>query len=249
MGDISEMRGLITVATIVSVTVALVLLMPSEMYATTYDQDLTTNPAANDLSELLGWNSTYAWNITAGAEQTTDINGYHYLLYTQNIFDNTLQLETYDGWWVFRWNFDRFKWYNWTSHADVSSVDILNRPYLNLTKLDDWDVLPVKLGAENSKCEIAISFAYDNTTYTGYIDAFDNNALTMVFNLDFSDRATSINAFELIGMVLFGALPNIDPVLSGIFAFIGWGIAAAVAYLMFIFTLRVIGAVFGGGGA
>jgi len=50
----------------------------------------------------------------------------------------------------------------------------------------------------------------------------------------------------MIGMLFTASLPDVDPSLNYIIAIPLW---ICCSYLIFIFVLRIIGAVFGGGGA
>lgn len=240
MGDISEMRALIVLFTIVSITITLILLIPPDFYVASIDP--ATAPDASP-QDLIAWNSTYTLNITSHTSQDFPLNGYNWEMTSD---DTTLQLGTYASWWVFIWDYDDCSWFYGT--ADLTEImEFTNLKYLNVTGLTADP--PVALVCKNSKTEIKVTLTYNSTAFISYADALDSNELKAVFFVDWNDRNTSMNAFQLIGMVLTASLPDINPILGIVFGFIGWGLIAAASYLVFIFALRIVGAIFGGGGA
>lgn len=240
MGDISEMRGLIVLFSIVAVTISLILLIPSEFYVASVDPSSTPNA---DIPSIIAWNSTYILNITSHTSQQFVINGYNWEMTSD---DTTLQLGTYSSWWVFTWDYDDCSWYSGVLDL-TSQQGFTELKYLNVTLLTSDP--PTALTCKNDKTEIKVTLTYNSTAYSNYADALDSDDLKAVFFVDWDDRNTSMNALQLVGLVLTGGLPNIHPALSVVFGFIGWAVVAAAVYLSFIFVLRVVGAVFGGGGA
>jgi hypothetical protein len=102
------------------------------------------------------------------------------------------------------------------------------------------------LKAQNSKTKVSVSFAYNTSAYTCFSDAYNAHDCAMLIKYDLNDRNTSINALTLISMLFTAQLPMVDPTINLLLAFPLW---ACTSYLIFIFVLRIIGAVFGGGGA
>lgn len=248
MGDISEMRGVVVLFTIISVTISLILLIPSEFYSSSASP--ATSPNA-DINPLIAWNNTYVANLTYNAfvdtSTTFSINGYNYGI---NVYPGgEVNIHTYESWWVFEWGRDDFKWY----HLGVIKSEPLI--YLGVTfegvKSSTVDSIapPQKFSLKNSKTKTDVTLVFNTTAYGSWDAALKANAGSVVFQIDWNDRNTSMNALQLVGMVLTASLPNVHPVLNGVFALFGWGLIAAGVYLAFIFTLRIVGAVFGGGGA
>jgi len=67
-----------------------------------------------------------------------------------------------------------------------------------------------------------------------------------MIGINFDQTGTGYNAWDLIGMLLFFQLPDVHWIINILLALPFW---VPVAYLTFIFILRAIGAIFGGGGA
>lgn len=237
MGDMSELRTLIVIFVTVTATIALVVIMPSEFY--TASNEYYGGPDDVDALSLLAWNSTYTLNVTDDNFHYQTINGYNVAVLTVS---NEIEMYTYAQWSVFVWDQDGFQWYNRTN------VRIDDTFWLSLADIQNYSN-PYQFQTKNGKTKMAVTISYNDTSYTSFSDALDNDDLQFTFNLDWEDRNTGLNALSLVAMILTGSLPSVHPVLNGIFAFIGWAFIAAGVYLAFIFTLRLVGAVFGGGGA
>lgn len=245
MGDISEMRGVIVLFTVVSLTVGLIMLMPSNYFTASTTAPSTYN---NTVTGILAWNSSYTLNVTKGTVQTFSLNGYGWYMDTA-ILTDTMRLGTYSNWFIFNYDFDWIRWINTTGY-DWSETDAFGDPQLNFADLDTASVeQPYTFDAKNSRTNIRVTMVYNDTAYSTWSDALNADAITLIFSIDLDDRNTSMNALGIVGLVLTAQLPNIHPVVNGVFALIGWGFVGASVYLVFIFVLRIVGAVFGGGGA
>jgi len=93
---------------------------------------------------------------------------------------------------------------------------------------------------------VRIYFGYDETLYSSPENAWNYHGLNMLIGIDFDQVSTGYNAWSLIAMLLFFQLPEIHWVINALIAVPIW---LCVGYLSFIFILRSIGAIFGGGGA
>lgn len=244
MGDISEMRGLIVLFTIVALTITLILLIPPEFFtAATNEQN---KPDSVNPQNIIAWNQTYSVNASAGVSQTWSMNGYNFWFAIEKTdpfgaYDK-IKLATYDSFWIFTWNYDYFGWYD----ADDNLISVSNELYAETVDLYGT---PYQFACKNSKTEVRATIAYNTTAYTDFADACSSTDFSVIFNIDWDDRASSMNALSLISLILTGSMPGVDPVLSIIFGLLSWGIVAAGCYMAFIFVLRIVGAVFGGGGA
>jgi hypothetical protein len=181
-----------------------------------------------------------------------------------------LQAETCAIFWsgVVDYHYDRedFRWVNQNGTDVTSDHDVLGsfgttevHKVLTLSQLD----IDAHLGASyspetayritNSKTTFNIVFMYNITLYGYPVAAYEGTGsgytcgLVMGIGQDFSERATQLNAWSLItGFLFFQLIPDLPPVISILIEAPIW---VCEAYLLFIFALRVIGAVFGGGGA
>lgn len=243
MGDISEMRGLIVVFCIIAVSITLIALMPTEFYTAT-----ATSPevgSGNPL-DLIAWNSSLVVNFTGADPIDFTLNGYNFEL--DPTFDPyTLQdgiiLATYDGWWIFVWNYEAMQWY--VNDVEVSYTPTYAHTRISIYAVDEYPIDTVYT-CKNSRTMVRATFVYNTTEYTKFSDAYKANDASIVFNMDWEDRNTSFNALSLIAMLFTASLPNVDPTINLLITFPIW---ACIGYLIFIFVLRMVGAIFGGGGA
>ncbi len=243
------MRGLIVLFTIVALSISLIVLMPTEFFTAGVDEESTVDPNTLD---LVAWNSTYSLNMTYNAGSVQDhefeLNGYNYLC---SVFpEKMIHLSTHAEWWIFVWDRDDFVW------RDEDNI-IQSEPYvyllftwesINSSVIDEYDT-PAKWNCRNGKTQVQVTTAYNTTAYGNFTAALEDSAATLVFQVDWHDRNTSMNALQLVGMVLTGSLPDISTELSIVFGVLAWGLVAAGVYMAFIFILRIVGAIFGGGGA
>ena len=259
MGDISEMRAVIVILAFVVFTVTLVGLMvsesPSMFIGITQGSSGFSGTSTDETSpsNLVSWNETYILNITGTFEYNFQIGGWNVRVEKWAIYhlpEDGLCMKTYDAWWIFEWNFDEFKWFK--EGIDVSVLAYI--PYVNprwcipIARLDQdfANGKSLTYQAKNSKTQLDVSFSFNNSKFAKPSDAFYGNEMYMVFKLDFNDRNTSINALSFIGGIFTFSLPGL-PFIPNLILWLL--IFPAAIYLAFIFVLRIIGAVFGGGGA
>lgn len=247
MGDISEMRGIIVVFGFLASFLLLLVLIPPEIYLSTYgtaDVPEQANPM-----QFLAWNQTYnvtVPNYSSSVEFT--IQGWNFLFWVQITAAPDyveLTLFTVDKWWIFYWNPQAFKWYqNGVDKSSYEFPETKEGPYLALSSLDANEP---NLGYEcrNVYTTTLVSFNYNQSAYTDASDAFWAGELNMGFFVDWNDRNTSLNALGLISSLLTFTIPAPFP-LNYLLAAPIYG---AIAYMIFIFLLRIVGSVFGGGGA
>jgi len=245
MGEISEMRGLIVVFVVVATTITLITAIPSEFYEPTLSNPQIGN--ANPI-DVIAWNSTYTLNLTYSesfsVSQDFTLNDYNYGVTVYPSAD--IGLFTYEKWWLFEWGRDDFYWHdsNGTEVSETTSY-VFEYRVIAASTIDEY-IAPQKFSCTNSKTSIIVTVVYNTTEYLTFTDALKDDAAAIIFNVDWNERNTSINALTLISMLFTASLPNVDPTLNLLLTFALW---ACIAYLIFIFALRVVGAVFGGGGA
>jgi len=160
-----------------------------------------------------------------------DIGGHDCeLLYTQA---NKTPLEVifyhkYTIWWFIPWS-HKLEWENRISvdRGDLLSVSELQSDYA--------DNLPYDLSC--SHLSLDVSFNYDEETYSSVEDAWNHHGLSFFIGIEFDQIATGLNAWDLIGMVLFFKMPNVHPLLNYIIAVPIW---ASIAWLAFALIIAVI---------
>jgi len=78
---------------------------------------------------------------------------------------------------------------------------------------------------------------YDTTSYSSIAEAWEANDLSVVFAIDFEELGTGMNAWNLIGALLFFQLPDVHPTIN---AFIAIPLWCLIGYCIFAFILAVI---------
>jgi hypothetical protein len=244
MGDISEMRGIIIIFGFISSFLLLMLLIPTEMYASPYGTSYI--PENVDPNSFIAWNSTHTFNITS-LNDAWDIAilGWNIRLYSYYGF---IRLTTYNYFTIFEWGFNDFRWYKngndityyWSgglftsAHIEVSQIQEDENTYGDLSYV-----------CKNDYTTFSPTFAYNTTKWDNVTEAYNNLQLSMILTVDWNERNTGMSAFGLISSLLTFSIPAPYPI-NILLAAPFWG---AIAYMIFIFLLRIVGSVFGGGGA
>jgi hypothetical protein len=186
-----------------------------------------------------------------------------------------LQMEICDEWWDFRYNREDFQWFNQNGTESTSNHDVKGaiggnfevHKVLTIPRID-IDSRSSSYGNNTyspetsydvrcSRTSFYITFYYNcslypppaapSSAYYGQASPTHDCGLAMSIGQGFSERATQLNAWTLItGFLFFQLIPDLPIIISLLIECPIW---ICEAYLLFIFVLRVIGAVFGGGGA
>jgi len=243
MGDISEMRGLIVVICFLASFFLLASLIPSQFMSSAVNATGSPNPTDNlDSYGVIAWNQTETLQLLdAGGINYTTLKGYNIAIASTGS-SASLFGWTYAEWWGFTWAIDYFQW----NHRNGS---LIATQFFPVSLLDSMatDNEPLEFQLKNSHAWFNIYFTYNTTTYASPSLALAGDALYMNFHAGFDEMGSQINAWTLLtGVLFFQPIAGIPYYLSLLIAFPIW---ICLAYLIFIFVLRMIGAVFGGGGA
>jgi hypothetical protein len=242
------MRALIVLAGFVLVFAFLAVMVQSEsptLFATTATSSNRTISSAND---VLGWNSTTTINMSSPTPQDLQMGGHDIRVESVTIPYRCVSTHTFSQWWIFRTDILYFQWF---LDGELKSVDIASgMPMLPIWQIES-DYIELNMSGlhydiQNDKFATTVDIAWNITAYSNATAAFDAEELYLTFNNNFDDRNTSINAWNMITMLLTFDIPGLDWRLRMIMV---CGVIGALSYLIFIFALRIIGAVFGGGGA
>lgn len=251
MGDMSEYKGLITVVSFLGVFVLLLGLFPYDLLVAS-----DSNRAVDVPSELIEVMSIYSFAETktvylnnSGTPWWLDPTNWLYwdidigswdidLYYTkpnQTVYTKTMNLvHVWYDWWIFPAD-DHLEFFS-------SSGESLGE---GLTVLEIGTENPQTFRATCSHTTYTVGMGYNDTTYSNYSDAWDHGGVAVFCGVNFDQVNTSYNAMNLISTLLFFSMPAETPLIIKLI--ISIPIWACVAYLMFIFVLRTIGAIFGGG--
>lgn len=136
-------------------------------------------------------------------------------------------------------------------NVSVKSANFTNINVLK-TWIDSYSATPSNLSAlsslkfiiSNSRTSSTVAFFFDEDTYGSPGAAWWNDALFVSFNNNYSEQQSGMNAFALIGGLLFWSLPGVPVEIYAIISFMVW---PPIIYVAAIWVLRIIGSVFGGG--
>jgi len=246
-GNLAELRPLIFICAFIGLAVLLVGWMVTESPTLFLGADAgsssTGSSSQNPLS-LMAWNETYILNITDTLTYTFKVGGWN--VHVEKCEDTKgFFMETYDYWWIFYWNYDAFRWFK--DGVDIThEYGELMKERIDLTQLDSDFAEGKSLGydAKNSRTQFFVTFAFNTTKYELPTDAFDGDEMHMIFNIDWDDRNTNINALSFIAGLFTFSVPGAPIYVSAI---IWLMLFPPLAYLTFIFVLKILGAIFGGG--
>jgi len=251
VGDISELRGLLIIGTFLGTFLLIAGLIPSGFYAFEYEGQAITPPDFFDAIDIQSFAEThvYVLNETGGAPAFLDYyyvdvgTGGHDLNLYYRIANSSYPLDMYVrhafGEW---WGWVYFHDLEWINGAGTSRSFRLEVTELNA----DFENERANYKVECSHLFIRVYFGYNDTLYSTPEEAWNYHGLNVMIGIDFDQTSTGYNAWSLIGALLFFQLPEIHWIVNALIAIPLW---LCISYLCFIFILRAIGAIFGGGGA
>lgn len=259
MGAMAELRPIIVIGSFMAIVFLLISIMPQGFFGS--NNGIIITPTNTNFYSLLGTNDTITFNLTGSPPHdfgNKDFGGWH--LDVQEVstsdYGSAIWVQVADAWYGIFYNREDFKWFNMNNtEIDVYHSDIPDNTYPG--KHYVMPIISIEFNSENqtelsyllesTKTTIKVVFLYDFSTYASPLLAYDVGNLTMIVGIDFNERNTQINAWTVIGSFLtFQLIPNCDVILALFIEIPFW---LAELYVVFIMVLRVIGAVFGGGGA
>lgn len=246
MGDVSELRGLIVIISFLGVLVLLMGFMPTEIYSMGEEREIDVPEEWNGIP-LRNLNLTDTWNGTliSTGSQAWDfgVGGRNLRLEgSYQIYGNYIKLFHRSGFGLL-WT-ETMRWYNargeerqYIEGQYGISKTILDEDYADFVELQyivksDWPF------------SVTSMFFFNNTAYNTPSEAWANDELNIFIGITWEHTSTVYNAWDVIAMLLFYRLPDINPIINSIIAIPIW---IAVAYISFILILRAVGAIFGGG--
>lgn len=243
MGDLSELRGLVTAVTFLGALVLIIALIPSGFYTAGESREVNVP----DIYESI---DIYSFAETS-IEYLNDSGGSLWFL------DNTYRIKNID---IGNWDIDLYYrrpnegsyrlflvhiWYDWIifpsdhqlewfSRAGVNRGQVLEISHIESDGAGDYSV------SYRALCDHTtyhVTLAYNSSLYNSYTEAWNAGALGFFAGVNWDDMNTGLNAWNLISMLLFFQLPGISPIINALIAIPIW---AAIAYLTYILILRAI---------
>lgn len=248
MGDISESRILILVATFIGIFAFIIVLMPQPLLPSSErDVASVSYPDGWESHDLLYIAESYNTTVTNSTDIQFEFGGRSMRL-TGSYSANGHSVILYEYWfeWLVMYRLEPCDWLDSTGYYyDANFQNALLMESLDNSSYTQ-DERFIGRWTEHSQFKVYIIFSFDTGTYSGWEDAMSKGGLSIWLGIQFDQVNTSYNAWDIVGMILFFRMPDIDPILNAILAVPFW---VAVAYVSFILVLRAIGSVFGGGGA
>lgn len=247
MGDMSELRGLITPISFIGMIVLLISLSPTEFYIDIGDSKSVDVPSYWEVMDIQNFANTWTSNIDNGTilyglyyqnldDGSGDFGGWDVSLFS--FYNSTITLAHWSKWWVIKVGFHKLDIENiiGESQGDVLSGEEINAEY------DNYGVLEYTAHCEH--LEMSVFFDFNETLYGSPVEAWDSDELYILCGIHYDQTQTAYNVWEIIGLLLFFGLPNVHPVINAVISIPIW---ICIAYVTYILVLRTIGAVFGGG--
>jgi len=177
-----------------------------------------------------------------------DLGGWHFYWWHAYYNDfsphNWIIFQHCDQWWVFKWNYRDGRWYDSTKGLNVDLYGQIayddKHYYINKEILDQYYDPDKKLSGFLVKwddTQLEVYFAFNTTKYSKPSEAWDHDELYALIGINFDQRNTTFNAWNLIGALLFFKLPNVHPVINMLIAIPIW---VMIAWLIYILILKAI---------
>ena len=247
MGDISELRGIITIGSFLGVLVLLMVWIPTPFLVAEYGGRSLQTPEyfeaialekyAVIFNETLDGTHPYANGMFHFLSEELGGPIIHFYYRPANVtYEVMFRMTHVDMWWIFMTGEHSMNFY-WQG-VDVGTY--LSDTTVNLA----YSQGDLSFVVSCNHVELDLMFAFNETAYSSPTEALDHYDLYMLIGVEWDQVSTSMSAWDIIGMLLFFQLPNVHWMLNAIIAIPIW---LGIAYLSFIMILRAIGAIFGGG--
>jgi len=237
--SLAEFRPLIFIITFMSTFLILTTAIPSGFLVTGYEEyRLVEVPEYFDEEDILAYDSADMVNFTIQHDaygafiKYFTLGGWSMKYSSYKSGENYEEFSmTYDHWWIFEWNHEFFTWYDEKGRKIGTHVWDYD-----LDKLyDEFGELKFKL--MNSKTQYTLWLAWNTTKYDTPSEALANNEMYVLCGIKFDKVNTSVNAWQLIGMLLFFQMPDVHWAINALIAIPLW---VGICYLVYVLIVKVI---------
>lgn len=270
MASFADLRPIIVITVFLSLFIFFISMLattPEIWSASTQTQRIIADETF-EASRLFYWNMTNGTiiNHADGWTVTGRFGDVEAKIYTYNSwqFYPIVQIDSFYTWsWgvSYQHDFEHFIWYykNDTNCEHPISHDQSEDPNYVFPKVP-WEGLRIydidryywenpilsslQFKIKNSRTSSTVTFSFNETMYGGPQAAWLDDQLYISFANNWSQSQTGMNAFALIGGLLFWSLPGVPTEIYLIVSFIIW---PPIVYVAAIWILRLIGSVMGGG--
>jgi len=247
MGDISEMRGLVTVISFLGVFILLIGLIPAQFLVAEYEGYEPKVLHQFEGIDIQSYKFLKNWTANHQDFDKFTLGGHTLDWGTSQVAWDTISFHHWTTWFIFP-----------VAHSmdDIihakTGINRATPPYdvLYLSDMDlDYDndgLNGLRYTVRCKHLQLDYYFSFNETLYDDPTNALQNDALWILSAMDFDQASTSYNAWNLVAMLLTFQIPQVHWIINALLSF---GLWACIAYLAYILVLRAIGAIFGGGGA
>lgn len=240
----TEQSMLITVVSFLSVFFILVMTMPTALLTSAPQYRTVTTPEYFEAVDIQSFAQTYNFSLSTCEWtsntylKTFNLGGWN--LYFRAIPTHWIESAHYAQWWIFSWDFHYFEWYdkqgiNYGKELELTELDSV---FLTLNQTQPSSNMTImEFTIKSDQTQLSVFFSWNHTQWGYPSNAINNGDFHILYCIGFDKINTSINAWNLVGMILFFQAPNIHPVLNAIIAIPIW---VAIAYLIYIIILKAI---------
>ncbi len=235
------------VFSILAMTIPTGLLVPSQSYreptVEEYFEQIDLQAFADTwgytLNETQGYDAGGGWYyvLAVGSGSPALFGGHDIDLWYRKANETDLKLGIVHkySWFIFPVG----HWMDWLNSQGISRGGTGFEKYLSATELEeDWsNETTVAYTVICEHFQMKAFFGYNSTLYDNVTHAWNHHGFYVLLAIDFDEMATGINAWNLLGMILFWQLPDVHPVLNVIISIpfwvsIGWLFASiAIAFI------------------
>lgn len=245
-GSLGELRPLIVIVSFLGLFALFIAMIPTEFYAGSYEGRELEVPDYFESSEMQYFADTWNWqmNETGGysllemyhidVDHNDDgLIGNHQIqmVYSEanRTHHNIEFVHVYYQWVIFPADHNMIFKYKGSDRGTV---------------LTDTD-LDADMGSDGEatyqiSCDhlaFYTSLGYNTTIYNNATHAWDHHGIYVFAGIDFDQVNTGLNAWNIIGMILFFQMPDVHPAINAIIAVPLW---IAIAYLAYVLILKAI---------
>jgi hypothetical protein len=247
MVDVPPARNFIVVVSFLGIYAIGLMLIPSQLLSTEFDiRAPTYNEEYWDLPSIESLANTY--NITADngglfySEAWGIDEGFgHNFLFKINEVDGEIKIENqhYFLWLIFPVGHHSMDWIakgngkNYEGFLVQSEFDVTAE-----TSDENITSASYTVQCEHVAMHAVVGFNY--TLYANATDAFNNDALTVEFGIEWDELGTGLNAWNIISSILFFQAPEINPYVNAILAIPLWAAIGWLAYALIMAAISVL---------
>jgi len=232
-----ELKSLVLVVSFLGLFAVWVTMIPSGFYASEYEGRELTVPDYFEGIDIQTFSQTSNFTIDFSGSQVFDeyfdLGGWHMYFQGYKYGLDYLKAAHYASWWIFGWDYHYADWCLTTSGANYGTE-------LTFTDLDNiWDgqTNMIAFNCRTDQTQWRVYFGWNTTTYAKPSDAIAANEMEVLYGIGFDKVNTSINAWNIVGSLLFFQMPDVHPLINLVIAIPIW---AAIGYLVYVLILKAI---------